>query len=508
MVIENISRKLLIGSVTICSLLSQGKTFAQEKRHVYKESKEEIVNPERGFYIPRETKASRFVALDATELATYRTVPRKTANAKYAVQVSLVYRSYELDIFKQQPLADSFLLKLQQDFDAVRTAGLKMILRFAYTNSAKSGDCRDAYKICPPYGDAPFSIVLGHIAQLKPVLQKNAALIAVLQEGFIGIWGENYFTDYLGDASTNGPGYIPDSSWQQRNAILKALLEALPANRMVQVRTPQIKQKFVYGPAAPVNSLPLPLTDAYSAAEKARIGFHNDCFLSSADDYGTFYDYGSSTQSRGPANEILRRYIEADTRFTAVGGETCDDTFSPQNDCAPAGYAEREMAAMHYSYLNASYNNDVNNDWDSSGCLPAIRRNLGYRFVLQQAVLPVTATLNGKIKLQFTVSNTGYASPYNPRPVKLMLRNLATQKEFSIQLQTNPQFWFSGINKIAEACQLPGNLPKGRYELFLQLPDEDISLASRPVYSIRFANSGIWEPMSGYHNLWQVFTVR
>ena len=97
--------------------------------------------------------------------------------------------------------------------------------------------------------------MLGHIAQLRPVLQKNADVIAVLQQGFIGIWGENYYTDYFGDASENGAGKILDNNWTDRNELLKALLDALPKDRMVQVRTPQMKQKFVFGPGAGVTAI-------------------------------------------------------------------------------------------------------------------------------------------------------------------------------------------------------------------------------------------------------------
>ena len=165
----------------------------------------------------------------------------------------------------------------------------------------------------------------------------------MLQEGFIGIWGENYYTDYFGDASGNGPGTITDSSWLLRNRVLSALLQALPASRMVQVRTPQIKQKYVYGPHAGTAVLPLNETEAFTVSHKARIGFHNDCFLSSPDDYGTYMDLGSSVQIRQPALAALRKYIETDSKYTITGGETCDDAFSPQNDCAPAGFVEQEM---------------------------------------------------------------------------------------------------------------------------------------------------------------------
>jgi hypothetical protein len=496
---------ILIITVTwFCALQS----IAQNVKMEYKENREDISNPERGFYIPTGTRAGNFILLDAKLLKAYRIHPQQIAGASYSVNVSLIYRGYELDAFVHQPLSDAFLQKMQQDFDAVREAGLKMILRFAYTNTAKSGACKDEYAICPPYGDAPRAVVLNHIKQLKPLLQKNADVIAVLQEGFIGIWGENYFTDYFGDASTNGAGKILDSSWHHRNELLKALLDALPRSRMVQVRTPQIKQKFVYGPSAMVNSLPLKLSVAFTGSYQARIGFHNDCFLSTPDDYGTYYDYGSSALPRQPANEVLRKYIAADTKFTAVGGETCDDAFSPQNDCAPFGYAEKEMAAMHFSYLNAAYNNQVNNDWDSLGCMKNIQQKLGYRLVLQNAVFPVKAVRGKKFTVQLQLENKGYAAPFNPRPVQFILRNKQTGKIVILDVKTNIQKWFTGKVVLQQEFVLPASIEKGEYELLLNLPDGFKRLQGNPLYSIRLANEDMWEASTGFNDLKYILKVK
>jgi hypothetical protein len=103
---------------------------------------------------------------------------------------------------------------------------------------------------------------------------------------------------------------------------------------------------------------------------------------------------------------VLRNYIEADTKFTVVGGETCDDAFSPQNNCAPAGYAEAEMKRMHYSFLNAAYNTDVNNDWDSSGCMNSIKKKLGYRLLLHSAKFPVKVKRGALLNIALQMENT------------------------------------------------------------------------------------------------------
>ncbi|MFD1139637.1 DUF4832 domain-containing protein [Larkinella insperata] len=504
----------MIRLIPICSLLCLGLLLtlqpvcSQTKQLVYRESIEDFPNPERGFYIPFGTSTENFKPLDQAVLLKYRNEPQQTGKANYSFFCSLVYRAYRLERFKTAPITPEFLQNIQADFNTARSAGVKLILRFSYTDKTHSGDCPDEAKICPPYGDASKPVVLQHIAQLKPLWQKNSDVIAVLQMGFIGIWGENYYTDYFGDASMNHLGIVPDSSWQARNTVLSALLDALPRDRMVQVRTPQIKQRFVNGPQAPVTTPAMTARDAFRQSDKARIGFHNDCFLASADDYGTFYDYGNSSTKRGPANEVLRRYFEQESRFTAVGGETCDDAFSPQNDCAPAGRAEQEMAAMHYSYLNAGYNNNVNNDWQTGGCMAKIRRKLGYRFVLEQAILPSQVRAGQTLTCQINLKNVGYASPYNPRPVQLLLRHTTTGAVTVLASQADVRQWFSGPVNWQEDFRVPPGLKAGRYEVLVNLPDAHASLAHRPEYSIRLANETTWEAATGYNRLNHVVVVR
>jgi len=512
MAMHNIGFALIVLTVAVQAAAQKpagGATKAAATTTIhYQEDTTDIPNPERGFYIPIGTSAGHFKPLEAATLIPLFHTEHRQGKAHYSIHSTLILREYTLDTFRSQPLSQAFLDGLDHDLSAIRAAGIKAILRFAYIDKTKTGDCPDIYKICPPYGDAPKAIVLKHIAQLKPVLQKNADIIAVLQEGFIGIWGENYYTDYFGDPGKNGPGRIMDSSWNDRNEVLGALLDALPADRMIQVRTPQIKQKAVGGPEAPIDTKPLAQSEAYNESPAARIGFHNDCFLASPDDYGTYYDYGSSNTPQKEANLPLRQYLEQDSRYVAVGGETCDDAFSPQNDCAPAGHAEQEMASMHYSFLNSGYNNDVNNDWDSLGCMSSIRRRLGYRFVLKTGRFPTSAAAGKPFSFTIALDNTGFASPYNPRPILLVFRNRSTGHEITVPLHPDLRTYFPGPITLTGTPILPHDLPAGAYELFLSLPDKYPSLAANPEYYIRLANQGAWEPTTGYNRLGVSVSVR
>lgn len=497
-------RNILFTLVALFTLLS----FTQSQVHItYTESSADFPNPERGFYIPSETQGGKGGALNENTLRLNRTKLKKHGKASYAIYATLLFRNYVLSDFLSKPISASFLTQIDNEMAMVRKAGIKVILRFSYINKPHNDSCADKEGICPPYGDAPKAIVLEHISQLKPLLRKNADVIAVLQQGFIGIWGENYYTDHFGDASDNGVGKLLDSNWIDRNHVLKALLNALPEDRMVQVRTPQMKQKFIYGPGAGSRIPAITAKDAFIRSDKSRIGFHNDCFLASADDYGTFFDYGSSSTPKKEANEKMRSYFEADSRYVAVGGETCDDAFSPQNDCAPAGHAEQEMAAMHYSYLNTAYNNQVNNDWDSAGCMDNIKKNLGYRFVLQEAVLPAALPKKAALNCSLKLVNKGYAAPFNPRPVELILRNNQSKKTYILRSKNNAQFWYTGNITFTESFTLPKDIQPGQYELLLNLPDKFTSLYGRAEYSIQLANENVWEPVTGYNKLNHVISI-
>src|SRR5690606_7275300 len=128
----------------------------------------------------------------------------------------LVFRYYVLDDVKTTAIPQSTLNKIEEDMSAARTAGVKLIPRFVYSITQNSGNCPEGF-ICPPYGDASKANVIQHINDLKPVLQANADVIACVQIGLIGTWGERYYTDFVGDPSSNGgQGKLTDETWTDR----------------------------------------------------------------------------------------------------------------------------------------------------------------------------------------------------------------------------------------------------------------------------------------------------
>ena len=135
-------------------------TYEQKTIEVFYETDmEEFLNPERGFYRPLGTKSSHFVALNEERLIKLRK-PNPAAGG-FRVDSSLTYRSYQLDTFRDKSISNEMLLAIQSDMDIIRKVGSKIVLRFSYSKT-----CCD-----PPFNDAPKSIILNHLDQLKPLLE-------------------------------------------------------------------------------------------------------------------------------------------------------------------------------------------------------------------------------------------------------------------------------------------------------------------------------------------------
>jgi hypothetical protein len=406
-----------------------------------------IINPERGFFMTTDCRAN---PLSVSQLQNYK------SQYEHSVFNCLWY----LREFKNSPISATVLEQLQTQMNNVRTAGFKMILRFAYTNTDSN--------------DAPLSIVQGHLDQLAPLLRNNSDIIATIQAGIIGQWAEMSTSANFGGTS----GSFTATDWANRKAVIDKLLAVVPSSRMVAVRTPEFKMQ-PYGIAA------LSDAEAFNETARARVGHYNDCFLSSSNDWGTY---------RGTAD---RDFLKQDSKFLATSGETC--ALAAQNDC---DNAVAEMAQMHWSLLHEGYNVDVINKWKSQGCFATIQSRLGYRFQLQDATLSTSANVGGAIAVSINIVNVGFAALYNERPVQIILRHVATGALIRMPLNVDPRRWLPGsVIKVSQALNIPSTAIPGTYAVLLAFPDAAQGLANRSEYSIQLANTGIWESSTGFNNL-------
>jgi hypothetical protein len=400
-----------------------------------------IINPERGFRSPAEINAS-------SSFPTYYE----------AMGVSLVHAYVRLDDYREENLPEDFLNDLQAGFDNMRGSGVKAVLRFAYNFGPYPDSEPDASK----------EQILRHIEQLTPILKKNADVIAWMQAGFIGAWGEWH-------TSTNGLDNLED-----KKEILFALLNALPKDRIVQVRYP----------SDIIAMFPEPL-QSFGESEQARVGFHNDCFLSSDTDVGTYEKSGELTLERDQA------YLAELTKFTPSGGETCA-VFPPRTDC---DIALQEMELMHYTEMNQSYHKRVVRGWQRQGCFEEMQKRLGYRLVLKSATFNGIVNLGGTLELTVDLENTGFASLMNPRPLVIVLDG---PERIELRVSLDPRTWQPGASSFSETLSIPADAPSGEYQLALWLPDAYETLRDNPRYAVQFANEETWNAEKGYNILGEI----
>jgi hypothetical protein len=151
-----------------------------------------------------------------------------------------------------------------------------------------------------------------------------------------------------------------------------------------------------------------------------------------------------------------------------------------------------EFERFHYSYINAEYHPDVVASWGSGGCRETIEQRLGYRLLVTSAeVLAGEST-----QAVLTIENVGWAAPFNPRTVWLVVDN---NLEDAVALSSDPRSWLAGTT-VQIATSL-GALTPGMHTLSLWLPDPSESLAGDPRYSIRLAHDGMWDPSTGLNQL-------
>ena len=453
-----LSRELCLVVIVVVSaclaLAGAEETITTE----YEEDFSHFPNPEQGFY---EYK-------DLTRLSDDIGHLREEGR-------TLIWGRINLESRRQTvTLPEDLLIQIDAGFGTARAQGMKVIVRVSYGSRGPGGDYRT-------YEDPSLAIMKGHLRQLAPLFALNVDVIALFEAGFVGPWGEWHSTTLAND-------------YEQGRDMLFDILRHTPSDRMVVVRYPYLKQRIFAlcsEGVATVNA-----GNAYSALPVARVGHHNDCFLASSSDMGT-YNRGGGTREQETA------YLAAETLYTVYGGETC--ALHALNDCQRA---QEELALLHGTYLNRAYHPEVLEKWKTQGCFDEIQRRLGARLVLQHSCVTQSAPAGGALVIELSLENRGYAALYNPRKVQILMKHQEQDHVLVHDLGIDPRHWKPGqAQVILEVGPLPKTLPEGLYSIYLSLPDPTGSLQDDPRYSFRCANTGIWDDRTGTHRLTDGVTV-
>ena len=430
-------RKLITGLlVAACA----APAFAASTSATFAPTAEDFPNPDRGFY---SWAGSDFVsAFDPGSV-----------QAAYAAGQRLVHAPVSLAAYRSGDLPASLLSTLGANFAAVRAAGMKTELLFAYDFTAAGNDTSAAQ-------------ITRHLQQLRPVLAANADVIPYMRAGFIGAWGE-----WHSSQSGNSCGYHSgttscETANANRATVRDALYANVPATTQIGFRYPGDLQLWYPNADGP-----------------ARAGSNNDCFLAGPSDSGTYTD---------PSQ---RPYIMSLTAHAAFGGETCDDAETPVRSTCPDILTEG--AQYHLAWLNSQFATSVLDAWKSGGCYPTVSRSMGYRVQLDRVKHATTVARGKKLAVWVDLRNVGWARMFVDRPLVVTLRNRKTGATIAASggdLATLPA-QATASTRIQVHVPVPSGAATGTYDVQLGAPDIFAGTKADVRFAVRFANAD--QPSAG-----------
>lgn len=411
-----------------------------------------ISNPEKGFYHYTSTGSSGgYTLLSQATLDGYRT----------SENITTIQRIFFLrDFISGTRITNEYLTNMQTDFNTIRAAGAKVIIRFTYSSSSST-------TIFQPTK----AQILIHMKQLNAVLRANKDVIVSIQAGFIGKYGEWYYTgsSELGDGDFTN---LTNIQWANRKEIFDYMQANFPPEIPLQLRYVFAKQKM------------------YGTTFIGRIGFYNDSFLGTWGDSGTFL-VGSANGSPNTADVT---YWLKSTENNPVTGET-NMVNAPRTACSNAML---EMDRFNWSLINKDYFPTVITDWQTNGCFTEMQKNLGYNFRLNSSSI-------SSGRLTINIGNYGYANLFKVRRAILICKNTTTNVNYSYVIDTNLR-GLTTTDRVITVSLATLGLPVGEYKLLLSLPDPNTSLASNPKYAIRCSNLNTWTA-EGFNDLLLTYSV-
>jgi hypothetical protein len=463
---------------------------------------DDFPNPERGWYIshrdPTDGSLSDFPAGVTLGLAIIN-LRQAFENGPDECGPTLT-DPCDVDVHAMVP--ETLKTNLRSAFDDLRAHGDKVIVRIKYHDEPIENPMPPPEILCLR-GDPPTKeLVEAHISGLQQVFEDYRDVIVLVQAGYLGVWGEfhQYCPAPLLDDVADW-GHIIDHAFANR-----------PTGRTLALRSPDRKEDFLAWKTMMMGPFgPFPAAEGFGTGYGPNLAHFNDCFLSSPSDTGTYPHGGGQTEI-----DMWKAYVAQESKYMPFGGETCPPDTSPpiephRFDCSKA---LPEMRQLHLSYLNMGHWDGATNPdpmvgiWANQGCRDYISRSLGYRFYLYYLSHTERVKPNDPIEVTIRLTNLGFASMFNPRPVYLILRHPTDNKKiYMANLGTaqdvDPRRWFSGEwVTFTRRVRIPNDAPSvDGYTLALWMPDEADCLKGDPRFSVRLANVGTWEDMTGFNIL-------
>ena len=429
----------------------------KSKAILEEESKEVLRNPDRGFY--------KLVQIELNKgKEDFNGFKGEIKNiAKEYADVSLI--SFQLSlkqyVASNLDLTDNKIEEINKYFSIMRENGYQVIFRVVYDSKGDNNPEPD------------FQTILRHIEQLKSVYEKNEDIIFVVEAGYLGSYGEWHDGKY-------------DKDKEKRNQVVNKLLKCIPESIQISLRKPSFIEDYIG------NNQTVTKINAFSNDEIARLGLHNDGYLASETDLGTY--------NKSEREESLL-WQGKQTLYTLFGGEcqNKDSIYTNLNN------AIVDMEKRHCTYMNKTYDREVKEKWKKEiytnknsvyqveTGYKYIENHLGYRLVIRDVNMICTKR---KINIGINIENVGFGNIIRKKQLGFILKNEDNQyyieSDIDIRKQLNEKMY-----ELTIAEELPKNVKIGEYEVYLKIEEPYESLKNNNYYSIKLANNNVWNENLG-----------
>lgn len=466
-------RNILLFALLLSSMVHSTTCFASDIHTLkdlnldYTETTDELDNPERGFYrpcgisfTPEENKA------------------KNPTNKLVHLRADIADFSGAVNGIADEPLTDDMLKCLDETLKNIKANGGSTIIRFCYDKNYNGKSNQEP----------SMEMMIKHIEQLGPVLNENKDVIAALEVGMFGPWGEMHSSTCCTNANVS--------------KIVNTWLNALSSDITISVRKPSY-----YASWANINLSELDTNVTAKNTNAYRIGVFNDGYLGSGSDLGTYAN-----------REKEITWLSNQAKHTLFGGEiVANSDTTPINT---ANYMSVEGFKTHTSYLNIEWNNsvidrmkneEIYNGKDSvyagkSGFL-YVNNHLGYRYVIKDAKATKTVPKNKKLNLELKIENVGFANLVNNKKVTILLEN--GTDTYELQTNVDPTTWDSkNISDVNISVDIPDNVKLGDYDMYLRISKYGDYKNDNNYQCIKFANNVEWNDTLGASKLATISVIK
>ena len=343
---------------------------------------------------------------------------------------------------------------------------------------------------------------LAHVDAVAAMLGDYRDVIAFVEAGYLGRWGEWNHAGY--DASA-APLLVDPTSRREVAARALDRYRAAGLERHVELRRPIFAREVL----------------AEHPESAGGIGLYDDCFMTNDSDMGTYSNFESGNPHNFASTAEAIAWAESHTLDASFGGETCPFAGARWERCDNMVGDGSEPARLHLSYLHGAWADTARATWEAGGCYDEIKRRLGYRFEVRAVSFPAEVASGALAEVGVEIENTGWARMHGARRAYLTITDDAGETRVIADapvagLPSSPPSepptgdavagWAPGNTSMLRARFAP---PDGEWTLGVLLPDPDAPDAL--AYAVRLATlrdgAPLFDAATGVNDLGVVLAV-